>query len=217
MHAHNVSPDRAQRNALLRTGLWLSAASIVWGIGSGAWAIVASLSSHSLSVLGLGLNLAADVSGSVFVGWRLWGELRGVHESERPERIASVVVGCALAVLALFLAGEAAAHLASGSRPHPSTGSLAAAGASLVVLTPLGIAKRRVGGHLASAALEGDGSISLLGASVAALAFVGSIFDLSLGWWWADAVAALVIAAAAAFESIRALRAGLVREAVSDS
>ena len=43
----------------------------------------------------------------------------------------------------------------------------------------------------------------------AALAFVGSIFDLTLGWWWADAVAALMVAAAAAVESSRALRAGL--------
>jgi divalent metal cation (Fe/Co/Zn/Cd) transporter len=206
-----VSSPQADRNALLRAGLWLSVASIVWGIGSGAWAIVTSLGSHSLSVLGLGLNLAADVSGSVFVGWRLWGELRGVHESERPERVASLVVGGALAVLALFLAVEAVAHLASGYRPHPSAAALAAAGASLVVLVPLGLAKRRVGRQLASAALEGDGSISLLGASVAALAFVGSIFDLALGWWWADAVAALVVAVAAAVESIRALRAGRTR------
>lgn len=209
MFARNVSPDQSDRKAQLRAGLWLSAASIVWGVGSGAWAIVTSLGSHSLSVLGLGLNLAADVSGSIFVGWRLWGELRGIHESERPERIASVVVGGALAVLAAFLAVEGVAHLASGYRPDPSAASLSAAGASLVVLVPLGLAKRRVGKRLASGALEGDGSISLLGAAVAALAFVGSIFDLSLGWWWADAVAALMVAAAAAVESSRALRAGL--------
>lgn len=37
------------------------------GVCSGVWAITSSLGSHSLSVLGLGLNLAADVSGSVFL------------------------------------------------------------------------------------------------------------------------------------------------------
>jgi divalent metal cation (Fe/Co/Zn/Cd) transporter len=186
--------------------LRLSIVSIVWGVGSGVWAITASLGSHSLSVLGLGLNLAADVTGSVFVAWRLRGELHGRHEGERAERVASFAVASALFLLALFLAVEALIHLHSHDLPRPGIATLAAAGASLVVLTPLGLAKRRVGAALPSPALRGDGSLSLIGATVAGLAFLGLLTDRVLGWWWADAVAALIVAAIATFESSRTLR-----------
>ncbi len=116
------------------------------------------------------------------------------------------MVGCALVVLAVFLTVESATHLWSKSRPHPTAVSLAAAVASLVVLIPLGLRKRSVGARLGSAALVGDGSLSLLGAAIAALAFVGLLLDWAVGWWWADGVAALVVAAVAAGEGSRTLR-----------
>jgi divalent metal cation (Fe/Co/Zn/Cd) transporter len=197
--------DRDRRHLLL-TGLWLSLLSILWGVGSGAWAITSALGSHSLAVLGLGLNLAADVSGSIFVGWRLWSEFHGAHEPERAERVASLVVGCALGILGVFLVAEAVVHLASRYHSNPSNGSLAAAAASLAVLAPLGLSKRRVGRLLSSAALCGDGSLSLLGAAVASFALLSLILDSALGWWWADAVAALIVACCAAIESTRTLR-----------
>ena len=200
------SEPEASRRGLLREGLGLSVFSIVWGLASGAWAVVSALGAHSLGVLGLGLNLAADVSGSVFVSWRLWSELHGTHEPERAERIASLVVGAVLAAVALFLAVEALLHLAHHDLPHPSGSSLAAAATSVLVLIPLGIWKRRVGVSLRSAALRGDGSLSLLGGTVAALSFAGLVLDQTLGWWWADAVAALVVAGTAVAESVRTLR-----------
>jgi divalent metal cation (Fe/Co/Zn/Cd) transporter len=131
----------------------LSALSVTWGVGSGVWAITTALGSHSLGVLGLGLNMAADVTASLFVAWRLWDELRATQAPERAERMASVIVGFALIALAVFLAVEAVAHLLSDYRPHPSASSLAVAVASVVVLTPLGLGARRVGSLLASPAL----------------------------------------------------------------
>jgi hypothetical protein len=198
--------QRLGREALLHVGLRLAVISIVWGVGSGVWAIVASLGSHSLSVLGLGLNLAADVSGSAFVAWRLRGEIHGLHEGDHAERVASLAVAFALLVLGAFLAVQAALHLHGHSRPQPATTALAAAGASLVVLTPLGLAKRRVGAALPSTALRGDGSLSLIGATIAGFAFFGLLLDRIAGWWWGDAVAALIVATCAFVESARTLR-----------
>jgi len=198
------------RRFLLRAGWWLSVLSIVWGAGSGTWAITAALGSHSLGVLGLGLNLATDVTGSVFVGWRLFDELHGTREPQNAERIASMVVGGALGVLGAFLAVEAVVHLATGYRAGSSDGSLAVAATSMVVLAPLGLSKRRVGGLLSSPALRGDGSLSLLGGSVAALALLGLILDSTLGWWWSDALAALFVAGFAGVESTRTWRGGVL-------
>jgi divalent metal cation (Fe/Co/Zn/Cd) transporter len=169
-----------------------------------------AMGTHSLAVLGLGLNMAADVSGSLFVAWRLWDELRATQEPERAERVASVAVGFALITLGVFLATEAVAHLLSDYRPHPSAASLAVAVASVVVLTPLGLGARRVGSLLASSALYGGGSLSLFGAAIAGLALVGLVLDAALSWWWADALAALSVAAGAFTEAGRILRGQVV-------
>jgi divalent metal cation (Fe/Co/Zn/Cd) transporter len=152
------------------------------------------------------LNLAADVTGSVFVAWRLRGEIHGLHEGDHAERIASLVVATALVVLGIFLAVEAVIRLHGHSRPQPAIATLAAAGASLIVLTPLGLAKRHVGRDLLSPALRGDGSLSLIGATVAGFAFLGLLLDRIAGWWWADDVAALIVATVAFVESGRTFR-----------
>lgn len=83
----------------------------------------------------------------------------------------------------------------------------------MVVLTPLGIAKRRVGTALPSPALRGDASLSLIGATVAGFAFLGLLMDRIAGWRWADAVAALIVAAVALIESARTFRSRHVETA----
>jgi hypothetical protein len=91
--------------------------------------------------------------------------------------------------------------LASGSRPGTSSAALAAAGISQAVLTPLAVAKRRLGQRMASRALQGDGAHSGIGAATSLLALVSLALSAALGWWWADRVAALIVAAVAAAEA----------------
>jgi divalent metal cation (Fe/Co/Zn/Cd) transporter len=80
---------------------------------------------------------------------------------------------------------------------------MAAATISLVVLTPLAIAKRRLGARMHSSALQGDGTLSGLGAATSFLALAGLIVYQLLDWWWADRIAALIVAAVAAAEGWR--------------
>ncbi len=96
---------------------------------------------------------------------------------------------------------QAAAALASGSHPGTSSVTLAAAGVTLAVLTPLAYAKRRLGRRMASRALRGDGALSGIGAATSLLALAALVLYDTLGWWWANRVAALIVAAAAAAEA----------------
>ena len=69
------------------------------------------------------------------------------------------------------------------------------------VLTPLAYAKRRLGRQMGSLALQGDGALSGIGAGTSLLALAALILNDALGWWWADRVAALIVAAVAAAEA----------------
>lgn len=196
------------RSAGLRAGhvqraLRLVTVSVAFGLASGTVSIVSGLNGHSLGVLAVGLGVLADVTGSATLIWRFRAELRDPAASIRRERQSAVVVAVALAVVAAVLVAEAVSALFQGSHPSATVITMAAATISLVVLTPLAIAKRRLGARMHSSALQGDGTLSGLGAATSFLALAGLIVYQLLDWWWADRIAALIVAAVAAVEGWR--------------
>jgi divalent metal cation (Fe/Co/Zn/Cd) transporter len=197
-----------RRDELLRSGLWLSALSVAWGAVSGGVAVIVGLLENSLGVLGLGLNVLADLAGSVVLIWRFRAELHHERTDHAIERRAAMVVAVALATVSVVLAAGAIYALAEGSHPGSSAVAMVSAGVAFVVLAPLSRAKRRVGKALPSRALEGDGTLSGIGAAIGLLALAGLALDSWLDWWWADRVVALGIAAVAAVEASRVIRDG---------
>jgi len=188
----------ADRLRLATRALWLVTVSVVFGTGSGAVSVDAGLHGHSLGVLAVGLGVLADVAGSAVLVWRFRAERRRPGQSAGHEVRAAVIVAAALAVISVVLAVPSVAALASRSPPGASALALVAAAVSLAVLTPLAVAKRRLGRQISSRALQGDGALSGIGAATSFLALAGLVLYDVLGWWWADRVAALVVAAIAA-------------------
>jgi divalent metal cation (Fe/Co/Zn/Cd) transporter len=191
-----AAPSRMARSALR-----LISASVAFGVLSGTVSVATGLHDHSLGVFAVGLDVLADVTGSAVLNWRFRDEQRRPGPDSRSETRAAVVVATALAAVAVALAVQSAAALATGSRPGTSGVTLAAAGGYLVVLTPLAYAKRRLGGRMASRALIGDGALSGIGAASSLLALTALVLYDTLGWWQADRVAALMVAAIAAAEA----------------
>ena len=200
------SAKRSPRARLVDVAIRLVTVSVVWGAVSGGLSVAAGLHGHSLGVLGLGLTVLADLVGSAIVLWRFRAE-RGHRVSDgRFEVRAALVVAVALGLTSIVLTVEAVHALLIGSRPGSTDLSLAIAAVSLVVLTPLAFAKRRVGAALASRALKGDGTLSAVGASTALLALVSLLLYRELGLWWTDRIAALFIAAVAGTEAFKTVR-----------
>ncbi len=54
---------------------------------------------------------------------------------------------------------------------------------------------------MASRALQGDATLSAIGAATSLLALAALTLYDTLGWWWADRIAALIVAAVAAGEA----------------
>jgi divalent metal cation (Fe/Co/Zn/Cd) transporter len=200
------SEDLSARSSVVSRALTLEYLSIGWGLVSAAWSVTAGLFAGSLGVLGLGLNVAADVIGSTALVWRFRVERSDPDAAHRAEARASLVVAVGLVVVAAFLASESVRALVVGSTPGESISAMVSAGAAAVVLAPLGTAKHRVGSALGSHALKGDGTLSVIGAGLGVLALLGLVFDRLLGWWWADRVAALGAAVLATAEAARVLR-----------
>ena len=70
----------------------------------------------------------------------------------------------------------------------------------------LAIAKRRIGRQLASAATVSEGSQNMLCAYLSVALLLGLGANAAFGAWWADSLAALLIAGVAAREGIESWR-----------
>jgi divalent metal cation (Fe/Co/Zn/Cd) transporter len=186
---------------MIAAALRLVTISVAFGVLSGAVSVISGLRDHSLGVFAVGLGVFADVTGSAVLVWRFRAERGQPVQSRTAEARAGTVVAIALAVVSAALVIESVAALASGSRPGTSAVTVAAAGVSLIVLAPLAYAKRNLGRRMGSRALQGDGALSGIGAATSLLALAALVLYDTLGWWWADRVAALVVAIIAAVEA----------------
>jgi divalent metal cation (Fe/Co/Zn/Cd) transporter len=203
MSANQPAGSGPARFRMVTAALWLVSASVVFGIMSGAVSVLTGLQDRSLGVFATGLAVLADVTGSAVLVWRFRAERHQPGQSEAAETRAAIVVAIALALASVVITAQAAFALAAGSRPGTSSLALVAAGVALAVLAPLAYAKRRLGRLMASRALQGDGTLSGIGAATSLLALAALLLSRTLGWWWADRAAALIVAAIAAAEAWR--------------
>lgn len=193
------------RDELVTRALRLVTASVIFGVLSGAVSVITGLRAGSLGVFAVGLGVFADVIGSAVLIWRFRAERRHPASPHAREESAAVIVGIALAMVAVVLAAESVTALASGTHPGSSAATLISAAVSLAVLAPLAAAKRRAGAKMGSRALMGDGALSGIGAATSLLALAALALYHTLGWWWADRAAALAVAVIAAAEAWRTI------------
>ena len=129
----------------------------------------------------------------------------GVHTlSETAEARAQKLVAVTFFLLAPYIAYDAVTPLAGRDHARTSWLGIGLAIASLIVMPALGVAKRRLGARLDSAATAGEGTQNLLCAYLAAAVLAGLLANTLLGWWWLDPVVALGIAGLAVREGVEA-------------
>lgn len=216
VHMRPAVLSAALRAGQVRRALRLLTFSVAFGLASGTVSVASGLDGHSLAVLAVGLGVLADVTGSATLVWRFRAELSQPDLSDLRERQSAAIVAAALAVVAALLVVQSLLALARAARPDASAATLTAAVVSLVVLTPLAAAKRRLGERMRSPALRGDGTLSGVGAATSFLALAALAASRLLGWWQADPATALIVAAIAADGAWRtAPRSGLRRTAGS--
>ena len=124
----------------------------------------------------------------------------------RSEARARKAVAVTFFLLAPYIAYDAVTSLVAGTHAATSWLGIALSVTSLIAMPLLGVAKKRIGRSLDSAATAGEGAQNLLCAYLAAAVLVGLLANVLFGWWWLDPVVALGIAALAIREGVEAWR-----------
>jgi divalent metal cation (Fe/Co/Zn/Cd) transporter len=194
----------AGRARLQRRALRLEYATIVWNLGEAVLTIGLGIAAGSLALIGFGSDSVIEMFASSVVVWHI----RPGHEIDRPERtrLALRLVASAFFLLALVLAVIALRDLVTGRRAGESPIGIAYLAVTAVVMFGLSVAKRRTADHLDSAPLRSEASMTFLDGILSTLTLTGLALNAAVGWWWADPMAALIVALAAANEGRENLR-----------
>ena len=185
-------------NKLLRRARWLAWATIVYNVIEAIVAIVAGSAAGSIALIGFGLDSIVEVLSASVIVWQLHSA------SEERERTALKLIALTFYLLAGYVTVRALIDLIGRNKPDTSPIGIGVAIASLLVMPLIAIAKRRTGRQLGSSTVVADSNQTRLCAYISAILLGGLIFNATIGWWWADPIAALAIAALAINEGRQA-------------
>ena len=195
------SPESGRRLVLVRRVRLLVAATITYNIIEAIVAISAGTIASSTALISFGLDSVIEVASATAVAWQF-----STKDHEARERTTLRIIAVSFFALATYVTVESArALLGAEAAGHSSVGIVLAA-VSLLVMPGLSYAQRRAGRELGSASAVADSKQTLLCTYLSAVLLVGLLLNSLLGWWWADPIAALVIAAVALKEGREARR-----------
>ncbi|MFJ7414432.1 cation diffusion facilitator family transporter [Streptomyces sp. NPDC098077] len=200
----SLGPSPARREALARRIRLLVAITIAYNVVEAVVALTAGTIASSSALIGFGLDSVIEVSSAAAVAWQFSAREHAVRESR--ERTALRIIAVSFFALAAYVAVDAVRALTGTGEAEPSPLGIVIAALSLAIMPFLSAAQRRAGRKIGSASAVADSQQTLLCTYLSAVLLVGLVLNATLGWSWADPVAALVIAVIAIKEGREAWR-----------
>lgn len=178
-----------------RIALWLVSATLVYNVAEGVIALSAGVMAESIALFGFGLDSLIEVAAAGVLLWRLAVEARGREGEalERTERTVHRFIGATFIALALYVTVQAGWTLWAQAAPEESFVGILLAGASLVIMPAIAWGKLRAAREIGSAALRAEARETLACSYLSFALLLGLVANASLGWWWADPMAALLM------------------------
>lgn len=194
----------ARAELLRRRVRLLVTATIAYNLVEAAVALTAGTLASSVALIGFGLDSLVEVGSAAAVAWQF-----AAPEPRRRERTALRVISWSFFALAAFVTVEAVRHLLGAAEADRSVVGIVLVAVSVVVMPVLSLAQRRTGRELGSVTAVADAKQTMLCAYLSVAVLAGLLLNATLGWWWADPAAALVLAALAVREGLAARRGDL--------
>ena len=198
-----IAADHPNRAAAVLSGKRLEYFTIIWNLMEGIVSLLAGLFAGSISLVGFGVDSFIEVASGAIVLWRMAVD-RDIAHRQRNEDLALKLVGFSFLGLAGYLVFESIVRFADQKAPQHSFAGIAIAILSLIVMPLLSRAKRKVATQLKSSAMAADARQTDFCAYLSAILLAGLVLNFAFGWWWADPVAALIMASIIGNEGINA-------------
>jgi len=191
-----------ERRAILQLRIrWIVGATITYNVIEAIIALSAGTVASSAALIGFGLDSIVEVLSAAAIAWQF-----ASPEPHRRERVALKVIALSFFGLAAFVTFDAVRSLLGLVQAEHSTVGIVLAAVSVVIMPAFSLYERRTGMELGSASAVADSKQTLICSYLSAAVLLGLVLNSTLGWAWADAVAALVIAVFAIREGIEAWR-----------
>lgn len=179
----------------------LSWFTIAYNLVEGVVSMVLGVQDSSVALFGFGADSFIEMFSAMVVLWRFRDERIAQGSKLERERKATLTIGWLFVALAAFTALGAIAQLAAGRHPATTIPGVVIALVSLTFMFALWAAKKRAAKELGSRTVAADAACSLACIKLSGVLLAGAaVFAVAPSLWWADAVAALVIAALIARE-----------------
>jgi divalent metal cation (Fe/Co/Zn/Cd) transporter len=192
------------RPVLVRRALRLNYLTLGYNSLEAVIAITAGVVAGSVALVGFGADSVIEVTASLTALWRIRSDAEDVREAA--ERRALRVIGASFLALAVYVAYDATVTLWFGRKPETSVPGIALTALSVIVMPLLARQKRRVALRLNSGALTAEAMQTSLCAWLSVIVLSGLALNATLGWWWADPVAALAMVPIIAREGIEGVQ-----------
>ncbi|HEU4319946.1 MAG TPA: cation transporter [Acidimicrobiia bacterium] len=183
---------------LRRRILILEWGTIVWNAGEAFITIALGSVAGSLALIGFGTVSVVELFASGVVVWHLRAD---EFEQDSRTRLALRLIAVAFAVLGVVLIVAAVNDLISGRRPEESPWGIAYLTMTAIVMFGLAILKKRTAQEFGSEPLASEASMTLLDGVLSVTTLTGLALNATLGWWWADPLAAVLVGIAALNEA----------------
>ncbi len=202
--SYGSSPCPPVRERAVRRGRWLIWATVAYNSLEGLLSVVAAALAGSVALVGFGIDSFIEVAASLVAVWRLDAD-QDPGRRARAEHRALRLIGATFLLLAAYIAFDAIAALWRHAEPGRSRLGIGIAAASLVAMPMLARGKRRVAARLASKALSAEARQTDICVYLSVILLVGLGLNVTVGWWWADPVAALAMVPLISREGIKGL------------
>lgn len=192
-----IAPER--RAVLHRRVRWIVAITITYNVLEAVVAITAGAQASSAALIGFGLDSVIEVASAAAVAWQFTRK-----DSERWEKVTVKAIAIAFFALAAYVTVDSILTLTGVGEVEHSPLGIGITTLSVMIMPTLAWWEDRTGRELGSRSVQADAKQLLLCVYLSGAVLLGLLANTLFGWWWADPIAALVVAYLAVREGLEA-------------
>lgn len=201
VHHDHPKINFMRRSLLNRRVRFLVIFTISYNVIEAIVALIAGGIANSTALIGFGLDSVIEVTSAIAVAWQF-----SAKQPETREKITLKIIAFSFFALAAYVSYDAISALVSHEIPDSSLVGIIIASLSVLIMPFVALFQRRTGNELGSHSVIADSKQTLLCTYISVVLLIGLGLNALFGWWWADAIAALIIAGIAVREGIEAWR-----------